>query len=181
MVYEANDFINSVLIDPSTLVPRANSPVQGVAPLANHSWVGDFEELSTDILVLQRFDWLVDIDNMVNVVGVSGANPIASNAFNVIAVRNTSNAAAVGTENIDSTYVPGRVNPVLVAPLPNPSQATAVASSAAALLMDAVYPTELPAELVKAALLAGADRNRCAKHRPKFDHRLSRRRDCASD
>ena len=136
----------------------SSNPLTGLGPIANHSWVADFEEPESVLEVLHRFDWLVDIDNMVNVVGVSTAKPVASNAFNVISVRNTLWQIPDASIPLDNVYVSNRVAALLVAPLPNPSRATALVSSASILLLDTIYPKSVPAEVLKAALLAGADR-----------------------
>jgi len=110
--------------------------------------------------------------------------PLLADSYNAIAVGVTSGAHATGTTAVDSTYVAGRTKPDLVAPGESPtnpsirtSWATPMVSAAAALLVETghtqtglsngsytsprtgltIYHAET-SEIVKAALMAGADR-----------------------
>lgn len=154
--YEANDWIEKVLFDSGTGLQR---PVPGTGVLANHSWVGSTEVPGAAVDLLQRLDWMIEQSNYVHAVGVGSAiNPLLSNGYNVIGVTYSGNTQSRLMAALDSFYVAGRAFPHLVAPRNSPSEATAVVSSAAALLLDAAADLPLRADTVKALLMAGAAR-----------------------
>ena len=122
-----------------------------------------------------------------NVLAAGDTNqPLLADSFNAIAVGVTNGAHATGTTAVDGTYVAGRTKPDLVAPGESPdptnksirtSWAAPMVSAAAALLVETghnqtdlsngfytsprtglkIYHAET-SEVVKAALMAGADR-----------------------
>lgn len=127
-------------------------------------------------------DWLVATDGYINVIGFngSGSNPLFGSAFNTIAVNDTESPSTAMAQHVDSLYNGGRVGVDLVAPEANPSNAAPRVASVAALLVEAahagpslstdpvatstvnrngdqVYNAER-SEVVKAGLMAGADR-----------------------
>jgi hypothetical protein len=156
--------------------------------IGNHSWVGTVgsepEEQLIDSEILRRVDWLIDRDEFIQVVGLTNGseNPaLLGSAFNVIAVGRSDGEHGQGSAAVDTSYQVGRTRPDLVAPLSTTSSATPVIASAAALLVetghnevslstdlqiisttnragDAIYNAER-SEVIKAILMAGADRN----------------------
>ncbi len=153
--YEVIDWINRVLF-----AGVQKRPQLGNGRLANHSWVAAFEDAAITLEVLRRIDWLVDNDNFIQVAGYTGGtSPVLSHAYNVIAVRHLLAPVEGGSAAIDALYVGGRSLPHVTVPAASPSSATAIATSAVALLMDDAHPQTLPNELLKALLMAGADRN----------------------
>jgi len=154
--HEANDWLGRVLYDSGAGLQR---PVSGTGVLANHSWVGATATPAQAADILQRLDWLIDHSDFLQVVGVTNTgNPLLSNAYNVIGVTFSGAAGAPLTAALDTFYAAGRPFPALVAPRSSPSGATAVVTSAVALLLDGTPGAGLPGEVVKALLMAGADR-----------------------
>jgi hypothetical protein len=132
--------------------------------------------------VLRRVDWAVATDEFIQVVGTAntGANqPLLASAFNVIAVGRTV-GSAFGSAGVDALYTAGRVRPDLVAPAETSSAATPLVASAAVLLIGladsspglstdprirstrnragTVIRNAGRSEVIRAALMAGADR-----------------------
>jgi len=162
----------------------SRQPIYTVCRVANHSWVGSMNTCEETSDVLRRLDWVVDRDEFVQTVGLtnsaSTAKPLLASAFNVIAVGRTDGSHSRGTAAVDSLYVGGRTRPDIVAPLTRTSYTAPVGGGAAALLIQAghgdpslstdpvetyatnrygqvVYNAER-AEVIRAALMAGADR-----------------------
>ncbi|MCC5794121.1 MAG: hypothetical protein JJT85_05210 [Chromatiales bacterium] len=156
--------------------PRARSE-----RIANHSWVGNAAPLESEIL--RRMDWVIQRDDFLQLVGLTNGTtnrPLMGNAWNVIAVGRTDGRHGQGSVALDDVYTGGRVRPHLVVPAPNTSQATARASAAAALLVQAAadhpewsadpvssegssragitIPNAGRALVIRAALMAGAQR-----------------------
>jgi hypothetical protein len=152
--------------------------------LANHSWVGKMDTDAQDAEVLRRLDWAVDRDEFLQTVGLtnsaSSSRPLLASAFNVIAVGRTDGSHSRGSAAVDDIYTGGRNRPDLVVPVTTTSSATPIVGAAAALLIQAghdnpslstdpvqsytigragtvIYNAER-AEVVRAALMAGADR-----------------------
>jgi hypothetical protein len=174
--YDANSWINS-LYNPVT--GRATTSPDRVA---NHSWVGGGTDGASDGTILRLVDRQVALNNYIQVVGLTngpGNSPLLSSGYNVIAVGRTDGVNQQGAVPVtgDSLYGAGRTVPTLVAPQPLSSTATPVVSAAAALLVQTghqgglslstgyttisgigtIYDAER-SETVKAALMAGADR-----------------------
>ncbi len=160
------------------------SPSISSSRVANHSWIGYSNTAAEDSDILRRVDYVVNRDEFIQVVATNnggGTNQrLLSSAYNTIAVGLSNGTHATSTPAVDATYTAGRIRPDLVAPLSATSSATPVVASAAALLVsvghanpglstdpvvtstsnrngDIIYNAER-SEVVKAALMAGADR-----------------------
>lgn len=172
---------------------NAALPLVSSNRVANHSWIGtagttsDAQLINSDIL--RRVDWLAEQDEIIFSVGLnnSGVNQaLLSSAYNIIAAGRSDAGHALDSSAVDATYIAGRTRPHLVVPLSTTSSATAVIASAAALLTevghsnislstdpestqtnnragDSIYNAER-AEVVKAILMAGADRHTISTH-----------------
>jgi hypothetical protein len=132
---------------------------------------------AANLEVLRRIDWLVATDESIQVAGFT-SNPLLGSAFNVIAVTETKRQTISGSGPVsgDPAYAVSHSRPDLVAPEGSISSATPRISSAAALLIDNAHSDPLlsngsttnrngdviynaeRSEVVKAALMAGADR-----------------------
>jgi hypothetical protein len=162
-----------------------NAPLISSSRVANHSWIGSLGT-SNSLYALARLDWVVSRDEYIQVVASSGISyPLLGSSFNAIAVGLSNGNGGYGA-NLLSTSIAtpygtaGRTRPDLVVPLTAASNATPVVSGAAALLVEVghnnpglsrdplvnsttnragatIYNAER-AEVVKAALMAGADR-----------------------
>jgi len=186
-VYEVNNWLGSGFLKYGTMTAPASSTCR----IANHSWAASMETSSANANILRRVDYLVETDDFIQVVGVNNIlvagdtnQPLLADSYNAIAVGVTNGKHAVGTTDVNGTYVAGRTKPDLVAPGESPtnpsaltSWATAMVSAAAALLVETghnqtgfsngsytsprtgltIYHAET-SEVVKAALMAGADR-----------------------
>lgn len=161
----------------------ATAPSITNARIINHSWVGALTAASANAEALRRTDWLVQQDNVINVVAMNGGStnrPLLGSSFNSIAVGSTNGNHPRGSFDLsaaDSVYGGGRTRPDVVAPFSNTSSAAPVVSSLAALLVetghtgalvlsngstsnragDTIYNAER-AETIKAVIMAGADR-----------------------
>lgn len=154
--FEAIDWIDGTLIDGGRILLN---PVRDVAPVNNHSWVGTFALTSDNVEVLERIDWLVDVDDQVHVMATrAGADLIGSNALNVLHVRHTASTSVVTSEALSGPYVAGRSIVDITVPESSPSRATSRATSAVALLVDSADPGLPAPEVVRAVLMAGAVR-----------------------
>jgi hypothetical protein len=180
-VYDANDWLGSGFLVTSTgFLPLASS-----SRVANHSWVGDYSDPTINSEVLRRLDWVIDRDEYIQVVAMDNGStnyPLLGSSFNAIAVGRSDGNHAIGSVALDSIYTNQRTRPDLVAPLDYTSDATPVVAAGAALLVqtgheggttlstdplvksttnrngDTIYNAER-SEVVKAALMAGADRS----------------------
>ncbi|MCK6371127.1 MAG: thrombospondin type 3 repeat-containing protein [Gammaproteobacteria bacterium] len=160
-------------------------PLSSGMRIGNHSWVGDTNDAGINSEVLRRLDWVIETDDFLQVVAMNngaGASNVAllCSGFNSIAVGRSDLGHRIGTVAIDATYSAGRVRPHLVFPAENTSSTSAYLASLSALLVEtghanAALSTD-PAinsytnragslirnaervEVVKAALMAGADR-----------------------
>jgi hypothetical protein len=149
--------------------------------VVSHAWVGSAAKVAIDQAndsILRRVDWLVETDELFHVVGFNGGNkvPLLADAFNVLSVAHTGLDRHRNTLALGKDYIAGRARPHLVVPDKTPSASTGRVASVAALLVgvghadpslshgsttnrngDKIYNAER-AEIIKAALLAGADR-----------------------
>ena len=66
--YETNSWLNVVLFNNGVGLQR---PVTGTGILANHSWVGATTNATQVADLLNRLDWLIDVDNSAQIVGVN--------------------------------------------------------------------------------------------------------------
>jgi len=180
--YDATNWRSSFL-GSGTSVPLVSS-----SRVANHSYLGTSTSATTVIPYLARLDWVVARDEYIQVVAMNngGTNyPIMGSSFNAIAVGLSNGGAAQGSYPLATTpttpYALAGTRPDLVAPASATSYATPMVASAAALLVaeghqggktlstdplvkfttnrngDTIYNAER-SEVVKAALMAGADR-----------------------
>ncbi len=163
-IYEANDWLNNVL---NRGQPGAPAPDPHDFRVENSSWAGAFPNDADNIDVLERFDYLIDNNNITAVVGIAGGlnvPKLLAHSYNAIAVgvSNGNNG-----ENLSLPfYGGGRSKPDIVGPGDGnilPSTTTAMVSSSATLLHDAAQSLPIaertPAatsEVMKAVLLAGA-------------------------
>jgi hypothetical protein len=155
-------------------------PLVSSSRIMNHSWVGS--TVNADTYVLRRTDWVVETDEIIQVVGANngfGGNSTAAlmgSGYNMITVGLSSGLHEVGSVAIDSTYTAGRTKPDLVAPASGTSTAAPYVASAAALLVDLGHNNSglsqgsmsnragvtvrnaERSEVIRAALMAGADR-----------------------
>lgn len=175
--YEANRWIYDAFLrfgDVSNREPKSSS-----SRVANHSWVGARTDDADNLVILRRLDWLIDTDEFIQVAGfTNNSSSLLSSGFNVIAINRTNHPTNWGSPPVagDPAYGTQRTRPDLVVPTKYTSQATPRAASAAALLVNVAQldpslsngsttnrsgDTILNAarsEVVKAALMAGADR-----------------------
>jgi hypothetical protein len=162
----------------SNLLPSTHADSR----ITNHSWTvgGSIGEL------LRRMDFIVERDDNLQIVGIPNSNNDNhagwKNAYNVISVGRVDGNHHSGTLAVDSVYGDNRVTPTLVTPAfnaPNTqiatSWATAMVSAASALLLEVgansalsngditnrtrTIPNAQASEVVKAVLMAGADRH----------------------
>lgn len=107
--YETNSWLNRVLFNNGVGLQR---PVTGTGIRANHSWVGATTNATQAADLLNRLDWLIDVDNSAQIVGVNtNTNPLFSHAYNVIGVATSANLTTQLTAALDSFYVAGRALP----------------------------------------------------------------------
>lgn len=149
--------------------------------VVSHAWVGSAARAVADPAnaeALRRVDWLIETDEFFHVVGFNGSNqaPLLADAFNVLSVAHTGVGQLRNTLALDMDYVAGRPRPHLIVPDKTPSASTGRVASVAALLIgvahadpslshgvtanrrgDRIYNAER-SEVIKAILLAGADR-----------------------
>ena len=173
--YLASDWLDRGFLKGNT----ALKPDHTAGRVANHSWIGSAAE--HDGGHLRRIDWVVETDEYVQVVGpCRDHKPLLGSAFNTIAVGGSFGESGAGSVAVDSVYTTGRTCPQLVAPLKNASSTVPVVAAGAALLIelghadpglskdpvarcttnrngDTITNAEI-SEVVKAALMAGADR-----------------------
>ena len=178
--FSAGDWLTSRFLNTgnNTKKPRTTS-----ARVANHSWIGSFSGNTSTSNALRRFDWVIDRDEYIQVAALSNGSanqPLFSSSFNAVIVGRTDGGHGHGLPYVDATYTDNRIRPDIVAPMGTTSSATPVVASAAALLVhlghesqdlstdpelsyavnrngDTIYNAER-SEVIKAALMAGADR-----------------------
>lgn len=162
----------------------AGKPLFSPSRIGNHSWVGNITDVATVTNILRRMDWVIETDEYLQIVGTlnsTGANyNLLSAGYNVLAAGKTDGNHSTGSPSIDSTYPSGRTRTEIVAPFTFTSSSTPAVAATAELLIntghsnpglstdpvetstsnrndDTIYNAER-SEVVKAALLAGADR-----------------------
>jgi len=179
--YLADHWIDDGFLRINTGGGPVYQPLSSASRIANHSWIGNAGIYNEDSLA--RLDWVIETDEMVQVVGFTGStsNPLLGSAFNVIAVNKTAAPTNAGSASAGGIYTSGRVKPEIVAPEISASTATPRVASTSALLIDAAHSNPSwstdPAgisttnrngdtiynaervEIIKAALMAGADRS----------------------
>lgn len=177
-VYEGNHWLQDGFL---RLFFWGRQPDKSSSRIANHSWVSSGASCNPE--VLRRLDWVVDRDEFLQVAALnngSTARELLSSSFNAITVGRTDASHPYGTAAVDEIYTAGRTAPLIVTPVTPTSYAAPVVSAAAALLIevghtdpdlstDPVYMTTTNrngdiiynaerSEVIKAALMAGADR-----------------------
>ena len=161
-----------------------SQPLITSSRIANHSWVGDSNDNAVNADILRRVDWVVGRDEFIQAVGTNNGSSTKiwlSGAYNTISVGRTDGGHATGTLAVDSVYTANRTRPDIVSPAGTTSSATPMVASAIALLVetghsnpglstdlvsiatanrngDIIYNAER-SEVVKAALMAGAERS----------------------
>lgn len=156
--YEAQHWL-----DAGFLRPGQAEPLSETSPIQNHSWIG-----SGSNTTLRRFDFAIQRDRFVALVGL-GNDPEASfpdllaSSYNAISVGRSDGLHSTGGTPADLDG-PGRTKPEIVVPQSATSWATAIASSAAALLLETAHGSNsLSAaanpETIKAILMAGASKS----------------------
>lgn len=159
------------------------APSATSARVINHSWVGALNGAAANAEALRRTDWLVQRDNVTNVVAMNNGSvnrPLLGSSYNSISVGVTSGNHPRGSYDLsgaDPIYGAGRTRPDVVAPTSTASAAAPIVSSLSALLIETghtgaatlsngstsnragnvIYNAER-AETIKAAIMAGADR-----------------------
>ena len=171
-------------IEPGFLNFGAGKPLSSASRIGNHSWVGSISDLTIASNLLRRIDWVIETDEFLQFVGTKNSatinNALFSAAYNVLAVGKTDGNHSTGSPSIDTIYQSGRTRTEIVAPKATTSAATPIVAATAALLVeeghrkpslstdpaetstvnrygDTIYNAER-SEVIKAALLAGADR-----------------------
>ncbi len=165
--YEVNDWLGAGFL-------KTGQTGLGAAPsvetnrVQNHSWAATFGSDATDLNAIRRFDFMINRDKVVAVVGVNNDNSLPgggtdrnlmSTAYNSISVGRSNGAHMSGETALDGE---GRFRPHIVAPATSTSQATARVSSAAAFILSAIDQADGPLDtaddhrVVKAILMAGA-------------------------
>ncbi|MBN1854176.1 MAG: hypothetical protein JW829_15720 [Pirellulales bacterium] len=140
----------------------SSEPAIEVQDVQNHSWIGSFESISSSIEALRRFDYTINRDNYVAVVGVNNGSStsipqLLAHCYNAISVGCTDGDHSHGLTTFDGF---GRIKPDIVAPQSTTSMATPMVGSAAALLLEAGAGTQAEnSETIKAILLAGATKH----------------------
>jgi hypothetical protein len=177
--YEATAWLNSLSVSSG---PALGAATTSTSRIANSSWVGTGATAAQTGTILRIVDRQVQLNEYINVVGLANGNsnqPLLGSAYNVIAVGRTDGIHQQNTVAVagDSLYGTVRSAPLLVAPESTTSTAAPVVSAAAAVLVQTghdggltlskgstviagigtVYNAER-SETVKAALMAGADR-----------------------
>lgn len=180
--FSANDWMGGGAL--LTILGSGGSrPLSSTSRVANHSYVGSAP--GAESYVLRRVDWLVETDEYLQVVGLgngAGTSYVAmlGSAYNVIATGRTDGQTQVGSVALDETYTAGRTRPDLVDPSDYTSTAAPRIASAVAMLAQAGHDNPAwsndpvstgmtnragilvrnaeRSEVLKAALMAGADR-----------------------
>lgn len=178
-------------------------PLRTSFRVSNHSWVGSGSS-TLDVLrrvdyVVETYDHLevAAVNNDPNPNdGNNPAQPMLTSAFNVIATGLTNGNHAIGTVNAGSVYNGTRTRPHLVAPATATSNTAPVVAAASSLLIETAHTRpELShgsydvltdvgsytvqhgetSEVIRAALMAGAQRHDVAGYNPTSANNLDPR------
>lgn len=167
-VFEAGAWIT--MLDRWDLNPaHAGSVFPG--PTVNHSWVASVSA-SRNARLLRQLDYSAISNNILHVYGVrqkGSGEPLFASAFNGISVGGGKQNIDQAYPAIDDLYTGGRYRPELVGPYGAPSAGVPIVAAAAVRLnaqarQQGLKPMvasragseQLPVELVKALLMAGA-------------------------
>ncbi len=157
-VYDANSWAFGGVLKTGT----TGTPVVETRKVQNHSWIGTVDNGgATDVELLRRFDFIIQRDDFLAVVGVnngsgSGVPVLLANAYNIISVGLTNGEHSTGVSTVDGS---GRVKPEVVAPQGATSFSTPLVSSAGALLRQNAPAAGQHSVTLKAMLLAGATKD----------------------
>lgn len=145
----------------------AEPPADDLPRLFNHSWIGEPSQGAE--LVLRRVDYQIDQRDVLMCVGVnngrgSAVPALLASAYNVISVGSAGGNSSGGYTHVEGD---GRCKPGIIAPRKTTSMATPTVTACVARLMEAADTLDgsdsdrrraAHSELVKAVLLAGADK-----------------------
>ena len=160
-VYNADLWVYSGFLKTNT----TTAPVVESRKVQNHSWIGNVDSGGPiDLEILRRFDFAIQRDDFLAVVGVnngsgSGIPALLANAYNAISVGLTNGDHSTGVTTVDGA---GRVKPEMVAPQLATSFATPQVSSAATMLRGAAPAAGQHSVTLKSLLLAGATKDQFA-------------------
>ncbi|MDZ7617637.1 MAG: PEP-CTERM sorting domain-containing protein [Patescibacteria group bacterium] len=160
--WEANNWIFTGFLNTGSSL----EPAVETRDVQNHSWIGNMTTTAGDIDVIRRFDYTIERDNYVAVVGMNNnfsttVPSLLGHSYNAISVGRSDGSHSAGFTRFDGV---GRVAPDIVAPASATSYATPMVGSAAALLLDAAagnsaYANASNSITVKALLMAGATKD----------------------
>ena len=161
-VYEVNSWVGTGFLRATTpsLLPKSET-----ASIQSHSWIGTTNNATLDTQILQRFDYMLDRDNVVAAVALNNGNgPVPSlmaQSHNALAVGLSNGGHSFGSTTLDGS---GRTKPSLVVPAGATSWATPTVASAAALLLQKASTTVslsngTKALAIRSILLAGASKD----------------------
>jgi hypothetical protein len=174
LTYWADDWLFDGLLQSG----QSMEPLQRESRATNHSWVGAYPIDAQNLEVLRRVDWLAATDEAIQVAGFKANNALLGSGLNVIAVTDYAHKSSSGSAPVfgDAIYAMPHVRPDLVAPGSHISAATPRVASVGAMIIDAglsdatlsngsttnrngdLIRNAERSEVVKAALMAGADR-----------------------
>lgn len=160
-VYEANNWVYGGFLKTGT----TSAPLVESRKVENHSWIGTVDNGGvTDVEILRRFDFIIQRDDFLAVVGVNNGSgssvpALLANAYNILSVGLTNGDHSTGSSTVDGA---GRVKPEIVAPQGATSFSTPLVSSAGALLRQNAPTAGQHAVTLKSILLAGATKDQFA-------------------
>ena len=160
--YDANDYLGNTLA-----FNTGNDPVATTAyDVGNHSYIGNGLTTADAENILERFDFVINRDNTVMVVGANNGSASATPQF----LGPSYNSISVGrsdglhSQTLTSVYGAPRFAVEIVVPSAGATSfSTPVVGSAAALLKDAGSGTNfVQNEVIRATLFAGATKEEFA-------------------
>lgn len=163
--WEVNDWLSSGFLHRNSY----SLPEIETQRIQNHSWVGSTGTVAGDTEIIQRFDYAINRDGFVAVVGVDNVDStvvpsLMAQSYNAISVGLSNGINSHGYTTFDT---PGRIKPDLVAPPDNAktSYAAGLVSAVAADLLQVADNTpglgnaSHNPQVIKAILMAGARKN----------------------
>lgn len=166
LFFDTNHWLTSGFLHGGTSEPPAQSPIR----VFTHSWIGG--QANGSLEVLHRLDYVIDQQDVVMVVGVNNKRTpvpvLLASAYNAIAVGNSDGNSSGGYTTFDGE---GRCKPDLAGPMNLTSFSTPIVAACAARLEEAadrLGPDHAAhrSEVIKALLMAGAERNAGWKQEP---------------
>ena len=161
--YSSDGFVGSKGLNPG----GGRKPDKLDADVVNNSWVGTFGNAQQDLNILRRLDYMAWRDDVVVVNSTENESwkpfpTLLASSYNGITVGRSSGSSG-GVVTTDGGV---RVKPDLVVPMPTTSDAAAVVSGAAALLMSEADARKMKPDALsmKAMLMAGALRPPAWQH-----------------